>query len=149
MATNAERQRTALESGDLEQLVALLDDRVVWRGLPGWDYGHRAEPDVAADDNQEHDDHAADHEHEGDDHERVPLCPSREEVRAVLEGFLAAGSGGQPVVVASAGDSLVVDPRAEPALPFQLHLAFTFRGGRIVLIQDYPNRAAAIVDLSP
>lgn len=149
MATNVQRLRAAFESGDLEQLVALLDDRVVWCGLPGWDYGHAAEPDVAADDDHVHDDRADDDEHDGDGHERVPLCTSREEVRAILEGFLAAGSTGQPVVVADVGDSLVVDPRAEPALPFPLHLAFTFRGDRIVLIQDYPDRAAALIDLNP
>jgi hypothetical protein len=44
-----------------------------------------------------HEHHDADG-HEEDRHEHVPLCASREEVRAILEGFLAAGSTGRPVV---------------------------------------------------
>ena len=133
MATNTERLRAAFESRDLEKMVALLDERVVWRGLPGWDYG------LAGNDHQE----------DGDDHEHLPLCSSREEVRAVLEEFLVVGSSGQPAIVGEAGDSLVVDPRAESTLAFPLHLALTFRGGRVVLIQDYPDRATALADLLP
>jgi ketosteroid isomerase-like protein len=44
---------------------------------------------------------------------------------------------------------VVVDPRVEPALAFPLHQGLTFRGGRIVLIQDYPDRATALADLIP
>jgi ketosteroid isomerase-like protein len=148
MSTNAERLRAAFESRDLEQLIALLDERVVWRGLPPWDYRRNGDLGIVADDLPEPDDHAGADEEGGHDHERVPLCTSREEVLALLEGFLAAGGTGQPAIVAEAGDSLVVDPHVEPALSFPLHHALTFRGGRIVLIQDYPDRATALADLS-
>lgn len=63
------------------------------------------------------------------------------------KGFLASGMSGRPVVIAEEGDSVVVDPRFEPSLPLPLHQAFTFRGGRVVLIQDYPDRASALADL--
>ena len=149
MATNAERLRAALDSHDLAQLVALLDERVVWRGLPDFDYG-MGDAGIAVDDH----DRGPDGCGEGDDgldhdHEHVPLCSSREEVRAILEGFVAAGNTGQPAIVAETGDSLVVDQQVEPGLPFPLHQGFTFRGARIVLIQDYADRATALADLSP
>lgn len=150
MATNAQRLGAAFESRDLEQLVALLDDRVVWRGLPDVDYGAAGEAGSAVEnhdrgpDGRGPEDDGHDH-----DHEHVPLCSSREEVRAILEGFLAAGNTGQPAIIADVGDSVVVDPRVEPALAFPLHQGFTFRGGRVVLIQDYSDRAAAVADLSP
>ena len=144
MGTNAERLGAALESRDLEQLVALLDERVVWRGLPGFDYGRDADEGVVAE--ELHEEHYDENDH---DHEHVPLCTNRAEVRAILEGFLAAGSTGQPVILGEAGDSLVLDPRVEPSLPFPLHQGFTFRGGRIVLIQDYPDRTTALADLTP
>jgi hypothetical protein len=148
MATNAEMLGAAFESRDLGQVVALLDERVVWRGLPGWDYGGDADTSIEADDHREP--RESSHHSEADpDHEHVPLCSSREEVRAVLEGFLAAGGTGHPSIVAEAGDSVVVDPRPDPALPFPLHQGFTFRGGSIVLIQDYPDRATALADLNP
>ena len=135
MTSNTQRLGTAFESRELDQLVALLDDRVVWRGLLGFDYGLAAEPEHGQ-------------PHEPDDHDHVPLCTSREDVQALLEGFLSAGGTGQPVVIAEAGDSLIVDLRPEPAIPFPLHHAFTFRGGRIVLIQDYPDAATALADVT-
>jgi len=146
MSTNAERLLAAFESRDVDQLVALLDERVVWRGLPGFDYGRDA--DASFVEEERHDQHYEEGGHDHD-HEHVPLCTSREEVRAILEGFLAAGRAGRPVVLAEAGESLVVDPRVEPPLPFSLYQGFTFRAGRIVLIQDYPDRASALADLRP
>lgn len=149
MSINAERLRAAFESRELDQLVALLDERVVWRGLPGIDYGRDAGSGTVAEGH--HDEHYDEggHEEDGHDHEHVALCTNREEVGVILEGFLAAGSTGQPVILAEAGDSLVIDPRTEPSLPFPLHQGFTFRAGRIVLIQDYPDRATALADLNP
>jgi hypothetical protein len=47
-------------------------------------------------------------------------------------------------VIAEVGDTVVVDPRTEPPRPFALHQGFTFRGGRVVLIQDYADRASAL-----
>jgi len=134
MATDREALEAAFGSRDLEQLVRLFDERIVWRGLPDGEH--------------EHDDvgvygHALDADH----HEHPPMCTSREAVREALARFMAGGRTGYPVVLAEAGDSMVVDPRAEPPLPFPLHQGFTFRGGRVVLIQDYPDRASALADL--
>ncbi len=134
MATHRETLEAAFDSRDLEQLVRLLDERVVWRGLP--------------DDEHEHDDVGPDdHEPNAHHHEHPPMCTSREEVREAFARFMAGGRTGYPVVLAEAGDSVVVDPRAEPPLPIPLHQGFTFRGGRVVLIQDYPDRASALADL--
>ena len=129
MPSNGEALAAAFDSRDLERLIGLLDDRVIWRGLPNNDH-----------ENQEHD--------TGEDHDHgPPMCTDRDQVREVFEGFLASGSTGHPVVLAELGDTIVVDPRPEPQLPFPLHQAFTFRGGRAVLIQDYPDRATALADL--
>ncbi len=50
-------------------------------------------------------------------------------------------------MLAEVGDSAVIDPRREPPGPFELHQVFTFRGRRVVLIQDYPDRASALADV--
>ena len=128
MGSNREALTAAFDSCELERLIALLDERVVWRGLPG-------------DDQHEDDEPEEDHDH------GPPMCTDRDQVREVLERYLASGSTGRPVVLAEVGDTMVVDPRPEPQLPFSLHQAFTFRGGRVVLIQDYPDRATALADL--
>ena len=135
MPMHGEALSAAFESRDLDALVGLLDERVVWRGLPA-DEDENAHDHLA--DDIDHDRHAHEHPH-------APMCTRRQEVRDVLEGFLASGMSGRPVVIAEEGDSVVVDPQSEPPLP--LHQAFTFRGGRIVLIQDYPDRASALADL--
>jgi hypothetical protein len=75
------------------------------------------------------------------------MCTSREEARDVFEQFLAGGATARPAVIAESGDSLVVDPCPTPPLPFPLHQVFTFRGARIVLIQDYPDRDSALADI--
>ena len=138
MSTDRDRLQAAFDSRDLEQLVALLDERVVWRGLPLVmhvnHHDHDEDPDAGRDD-----DHGREH---------APMCTSRDEVRGVFERFMADGGTGHPVVLGEAGDSVVVDPRPEPPLAFPLHQAFTFRGGRVVLIQDFPDRDAALADLS-
>ena len=111
-----------------------MDDRVLWRGLPS------EAPPADADDGHDHSD-----EH-GHDHD-VPLCVSRDEVRSVFEQALADGFSGAPIILAEVGDSVVVDPQAGPlALP-GLHQVFTFRGSRIVLIQDYADRLSALADV--
>lgn len=131
MATQREALEAAFGSRDLERLVRLLDERVVWRGLPDEEHEHH---DAAADGDAPDADH----------HEHPPMCTSRDEVREAFARFMAGGSTGYPVVLAEAGDSMVVDPRAEPPLPVPLHQGFTFRGGRVILIQDYPDRASAL-----
>jgi ketosteroid isomerase-like protein len=105
--------RKAFDSRDLENLLALLDQDVLWRGLQ--------QPD-----------------------NDMPLCRSRAEVREVLVNYMARGGTGAPVIIGEAGDSVVVDPRPDPGLPFALHQVFTFRGERIALMQDYPDRESAL-----
>lgn len=76
--------------------------------------------------------------------EPVPHCHDRDEVREVMAHALAEGTDGRPIILDEAGDSVVVDPRVEPPPAVDLHQVITFRAGRIVLIQDYPDRASAI-----
>jgi ketosteroid isomerase-like protein len=126
---NGEALTAAFDSRDLERLIGLLDERVIWRGLPG-------------------DDHEDDGHDPGDDHDHgPPVCTDRDQVREVFERFLAGGATGHPVVLVEVGDTVVVDPQPVPQLPFPLHQSFTFRGDRIVLIQDYPDRAMALADV--
>jgi ketosteroid isomerase-like protein len=77
--------------------------------------------------------------------EEVPICRDRVEVRDVMTAAIARGRDGSPVIIAEAGDSLVVDPRAKPPGSVELHQVVTFRGGRIVLMQDFPNRSSALM----
>lgn len=129
MPSNGEALAAAFDSRDLERLIDLLNERVIWRGLPSDDH-----------EDEEHD--------AGDDHDHgPPMCTDRDQVREVFEGFLAGGGTGHPVVLVEVGDTVVVDPRPEPQLPFPLHQSFTFRGHRVVLIQDYPDRAMALADV--
>jgi hypothetical protein len=130
MPTNAASLTTAFESRKVERMIDLLDERVVWRGLAGG--GH--DPDM------DHDD-AGDHDH------GPPICTDRDQVRDVFERFLAGGGAGHPVVLAEVGDTVVVDPRPDPPQPYPLHQAFTFLLDRVVLIQDYPDRASALRDI--
>jgi hypothetical protein len=76
--------------------------------------------------------------------EEVPICHDRDEVRNVMTKAIARGRDGRPVIIAEAGDSLVVDPRAERPGPIELHQVVTFSGGRIVLMQDFPSRSATL-----
>lgn len=109
-----DRLRAAFDSRDLEEVLDLLDEDVVWRGLP----------------------------QAGSD---TPICVSRSEVRDVFIQYMAHGGTGEPVIVGEVGDSVVVDPQPQPALPSPLHQVFTFRGGRVVLMQDYPDRSSAFL----
>lgn len=132
MPTNAERLTAAFDSRDIGRLVELMDERVVWRGIV---------------DESHEDDHVHD---EGEDHEHdhgPPMCTDRDQVRGVFEEFVAGGATGHPAVLVEVGDTVVVDPRPQPALPFPLHQSFTFRGDRVVLIQDYPDRPSALADV--
>jgi len=115
---HSDELRAAFESRDLKQLLALMDENVLWRGLQ--------EPD-----------------------DETPICRSRAEVREVMERFLARGGTGYPEILGEVGDSVVVDPRPDPPvlLSETLHQVFTFRGSRIVLMQDYPDRASALASV--
>ena len=64
-----------------------------------------------------------------------------------MERFLGCGATGNPVVLAEVGDTVVVDLRPDSPRPFPLHQAFAFRRARVVLIQDYPDRASALADV--
>ena len=135
MPTNADMLTAAFDSRDIGRLIDLMDARVVWRGIV----------DESHEDDHHHDEHEHEHEHEHGD--GPPMCTDRDQVREVFEGFVAGGSTGHPVVLVEVGDTVVVDPRPEPALPFPLHQSFTFRGDRVVLIQDYPDRPSALADV--
>src|SRR5437870_767246 len=91
MPSNGEALAAAFDSRDLERLISLLDERVIWRGLPS--------------DNHEDEEHdlVDDHDH------GPPMCTDRDQVREVFEGFLAGGATGHPVVLAEVGDTVVVD----------------------------------------
>lgn len=79
--------------------------------------------------------------------ERVIRCGVPNDVYTRTSATMAGGGTGHPVVLAEVGDSVVIDPRPEPPLPFPLHQGFTFRGDRVVLIQDYLDRARALADV--
>jgi ketosteroid isomerase-like protein len=132
MLTRGQSLQTAFDSRNLDQLVDLLDERVIWRDIP-----------------TEHSDRGRDQSepHDEDEHEHLALCTDRHQVRDVFEQFMTAGGTGSPVALAESGDSVVVDPQPEPPLEYPLHQAFTFRGERVVLIQDYPDRPSAFADL--
>lgn len=133
MSSKSEALSAAFASRDLGRVIDLLDDRVIWRGIVN---DTDSDPD------------AGDHDGDEDDHDHgPPMCTDRDQVREVLEGFLAEGATGRPIDLAEVGDTVIVDPRPEPALPYPLHQAFTFRGDRVVLIQDYPDRASALADI--
>ena len=74
----------------------------------------------------------------------VPHCDDRDEVRATMTNAMERGVDGAPVILAEAGDSVVIDPGVKPSRRRQLHQVVTFRAGRIVLMQDYPNRKSAM-----
>jgi hypothetical protein len=65
-------------------------------------------------------------------------------VRAIERGV-----DGRPLIIGESGDSVVIDPQASPASAAQLHQILTFRGGRIVLMQDYPDRNSAMAAIAP
>jgi ketosteroid isomerase-like protein len=81
--------------------------------------------------------------------ESAPLCHDRDEVREVMANAMANGIDGRPIILAETGDSVVVDPRVEPPPGVDLHQVITFRAGRIVLIQDYPDRLSAMAAIRP
>ena len=78
--------------------------------------------------------------------EPEPACHNREEVTRRIEELLREGQWGRPEIVAQRGDRIVVDPRPDP--PFELapeiHHVYTFSGDRIVRMEDYPDRRAAL-----
>ena len=62
----------------------------------------------------------------------------------MFANYLEEGGTGEPIILGEAGDSVVVDPQPRPALAVALHQVFTFRGGRVALMQDFPDRASAL-----
>jgi haloalkane dehalogenase len=71
------------------------------------------------------------------------VCRNRDEVRELLERYLASGRAAAPEIVVETGDAVVVDPHAEAAVP-ELHHVYTLRDGRIVRMQDFPDRSSAL-----
>jgi ketosteroid isomerase-like protein len=80
--------------------------------------------------------------------EDMPLCRDRTEVREVMGNALSRGVDAQPIIVAEAGDTVVVATRVQPPGLVDLHQVITFRGGRIVPLQDYPDRRSAMAAIS-
>jgi hypothetical protein len=75
------------------------------------------------------------------------MCTDRDQVVSVIVDFRAAGGAADPVLLAEAGDTVIVDPRTSPSRNYPLHQSFMFRGDRLLLIQDYPDRASAMADI--
>ena len=74
------------------------------------------------------------------------VCDGRQEVRDFLENFLATGKTGWPEIIAESGGRFVVDPHPEPPPEFapELHQVFAMSGGKVIRIDDYPNRQSAL-----
>jgi hypothetical protein len=62
MPTHGVPLRAAFDSRDLEPLLGLLDERVIWRGLPSDELDH------------DEDDAHAHSEHDHGEHDPLPLC---------------------------------------------------------------------------
>ncbi len=108
------RLREAFDERRLEAFLELLDPEVRWVGIP--------EPG-----------------------EEIPECRNREEVREVLEAYLSEGKEAQPEILGETGDAIVVDMRLDPPQRgFELHHVYRVAGGRIVRMEDYPDRASAL-----
>jgi ketosteroid isomerase-like protein len=77
------------------------------------------------------------------------VCRNRDEVRRVFEEAMAAGRSGAPEVVAETDQAIVVDPHVDPPLQGreELHHVFTLREGRIVRMQDFRDRASALMSV--
>jgi ketosteroid isomerase-like protein len=126
--TTRRNLEAAFASRQLARLVELMDEGVVLRGVPTL------------------------HDHEGEEPEHldVPVCRTRDEVRQVMQGFLNRGGDADPVIVVESGDSMVIEIRAmrlpieRADVQFPKYQVFTFRGGRIALIQDYLDRQGAL-----
>jgi ketosteroid isomerase-like protein len=74
------------------------------------------------------------------------VCRGRAEVSDFLEDFVATGSTGWPEIIAQVDDRFVVDPHPEPPPEFapELCQVFTMSAGKVVRIDDFPNRASAL-----
>jgi len=76
--------------------------------------------------------------------EAIPECHTSEQVREVLDAWLADGGGATPDIVGVSGNRLVVDIRPDPPVEgLELHHVYVVEGGRIVRVEDYPDRASA------
>lgn len=128
-----ERLQAAFDARDLDRLVPLMDEGIVWRGVP--------RP-----------------EEEGG----IPVCTDRDQVRDQMQR-LDQGGDADPLILAESGDSVLVEvrPHVRPhdhppgdghdadhdhVYP-ELWQVLTFRAGRMVLIQDYLDRSEAFAAL--
>jgi ketosteroid isomerase-like protein len=108
-----QRLRQAWAEQDLDGFLELLDPEVCWVGIP--------EPGV-----------------------EVAECRNRDEVREVLEGWLSDGNGASPEIVGETGDRIVVDVKPDPPVEeLELHHVYVVADGRIVRMEDYPDRRSA------
>jgi ketosteroid isomerase-like protein len=83
--------------------------------------------------------------------EDEPVCRNREEVAELVREQISRGRWGKPEIVAETGERAVIDPHPEPVVEWapELHHVYTFRDDRIVRIEDYPNREAALKAAAP
>jgi len=124
--TNRRSLQDAFDGHLLAQLIALMDQGVVWRGVP-------SQPDEVED--------------------GIPICRDRHEVHARMQHYVEHGGDADSVILAERGDSVAVEVRPRPGagdehgIGPRLFQVMTFRGDRIVLIQDYHDQEAALAAL--
>jgi SnoaL-like protein len=110
--------REALKSGDFERFIAAFDPDAVWVGV---------DPSM--------------------------VCANRDEIEQTMRTWMNEGGTVDPEIVAEIDSAIVVDVRPEPPLteggwpPLaegELHQIFRIENGRIVRLEDYANRQAAL-----
>jgi len=110
----------AFASRDLDRLIDLMDEGVVWRGDP----------------------------RQADEH-GVPVCTDRDGVRDHVAHLVDHGLVADAVVLGERGDSVLIEIHAtikesDHVVPAEVFQMYTFRAGRVVLIQDYFDRGQAV-----
>ena len=114
--TVADRLRTAFAREDFEEMIAVLDEDVVWLGIqPAGE-------------------------------EDPPMCTNRAEVRQTFEWHIDQGNRALPKIVAEGADFIVVEMNLQqPSDVPELHQLLTVRDDRIVGIQDFPDCRSALI----
>jgi ketosteroid isomerase-like protein len=78
--------------------------------------------------------------------EPSPACRSKAAIVQRMNEVRAEGIEAHPEIVLDAGDRVVVDPRTDPPLDWapELHHVYTFSDGKVVYLEDFPDRSRAI-----
>ena len=111
----ADRLRDAFVRDDFEEMIAVLDPGVTWRGIeiPG--------------------------------EEEPPMCHNRDEVRNVFQWHIDQGNRALPTIVAEDSAHIVVEMNLQqPSETPDLHQLLTVKADRVVRIQDFPDRETAL-----